>query len=291
MCYNTPNLLKALKEAERIGRTNCENLFKDEKWNCTGFSILTASNTTKYATKETSYILSLMAASLAHVITKDCRDNGMDCPCGENVTSLLSNVTIAPSKKCSINIDFGAQMALEFMSAGKSLRDPLTDKKRVDLHNIVAGTTIFLDQNRNSIDCSCLGASASCTLQSCRRKLVDITAIASALKEKYSKACNVSVLPFSLKYHCKEQASNSTLVYTEKSPDYCYRDISRGSYGVTGRKCDVDSSGPNNCNIRCCGRGHNQHTVKKLKQKCDFVWCCYFECTDYFEDEHIYTCK
>lgn len=48
MCFDTPGLLQALIESEKLAKENCQEQFKDERWNCSGFAMLTESNVTKY---------------------------------------------------------------------------------------------------------------------------------------------------------------------------------------------------------------------------------------------------
>lgn len=47
------------------------------------------------------------------------------------------------------------------------------------------------------------------------------------------------------------------LVHIHKSPNYCVHDPVRGIPGTQGRECNKTSSGPDSCDLLCCGRGYN----------------------------------
>ena len=47
ICGKHPDMIPILMYAERLGRQTCESAFKDELWNCSGFSILNEPNITK----------------------------------------------------------------------------------------------------------------------------------------------------------------------------------------------------------------------------------------------------
>ncbi|VDL60687.1 unnamed protein product [Hymenolepis diminuta] len=49
--------------------------------------------------------------------------------------------------------------------------------------------------------------------------------------------------------------------------------------GTKGRTCNSTSTGPDNCNTLCCGRGHRTRHYYALENcECKFVWCCRVEC-------------
>ena len=47
LCYDTPGLLEILIKSEQLAKEECEFWFKDHKWKCYGFSMLTPNNVTK----------------------------------------------------------------------------------------------------------------------------------------------------------------------------------------------------------------------------------------------------
>ena len=46
VCQEHPDLVVALQIAEEMGREECQRAFEEERWNCSGFSILKAPNVT-----------------------------------------------------------------------------------------------------------------------------------------------------------------------------------------------------------------------------------------------------
>lgn len=47
MCFKTPGLLNAIRDAEQLAKQECEEQFKFAKWNCSGFAMTTPTNVTK----------------------------------------------------------------------------------------------------------------------------------------------------------------------------------------------------------------------------------------------------
>ena len=107
--------------------------------------------------------------------------------------------------------------------------------------------------------------------------------IGAVLKDKFDGA---SLVKFSnkrkkLKRISKDmkKPTKSDLVYLDESPDYCDKNIKKGSLGTRGRKCNKDSYGLDGCKLMCCGRGY--HTIERdITEDCDckFVWCCRVDC-------------
>lgn len=55
------------------------------------------------------------------------------------------------------------------------------------------------------------------------------------------------------------------LVHIHKSPNYCVEDSGKGIPGTAGRVCNKSSTGPDSCDLLCCGRGYN--TQVRLPRK------------------------
>lgn len=91
--------------------------------------------------------------------------------------------------------------------------------------------------------------------------------------------------------HAKPRRSD--LVYLiERSPNYCDYNVSTGSLGTVGRKCNRTSLGTDGCDLMCCGRGYNTHQYVKTDQcNCKFHWCCYVQCRECSERTEEYACK
>lgn len=81
-----------------------------------------------------------MSAALAHVVTRDCRSNGMNCKCGENKT--LNNVGNEVSHGCSNNLKYGVKIATEFMDGKEKHGIVIGDRQRINLQNNKVGRTV-----------------------------------------------------------------------------------------------------------------------------------------------------
>ncbi|XP_046388719.1 protein Wnt-7b [Ischnura elegans] len=92
--------------------------------------------------------------------------------------------------------------------------------------------------------------------------------------------------------HRGRPPKGSELVYLQKSPNYCEKDVSKGSLGTAGRKCNRTSKGTDGCDLLCCGRGYNTHQLTRVWQcRCKFHWCCHVRCATCSEKVEEYTCK
>ena len=91
------------------------------------------------ATTETAYVYSLMSAALAHVVTRDCRNNGMNCECGKNATISGSGNKV---HGCSSNWEFGAEMSAKFMDEKEKQGFVIGSRQRVNLQNNKVGRTV-----------------------------------------------------------------------------------------------------------------------------------------------------
>lgn len=82
------------------------------------------------------------------------------------------------------------------------------------------------------------------------------------------------------------------LVFLEDSPNYCVRDLERGSAGTVGRVCNRTSTGPDSCRFLCCGRGYETHYRTRTQQcHCKFHWCCFVRCQTCAENVRENVCK
>lgn len=67
VCSTHSDLVPALQLAERVGREECEKAFKDDAWNCSGFSVLKAPNVTSRSKKYVPSFCASLLLSCTHV--------------------------------------------------------------------------------------------------------------------------------------------------------------------------------------------------------------------------------
>ena len=147
--------------------------------------------------------------------------------------------------------------------------------------------------------CRCHGVSGSCTVRSCWLHVAPIRQIGDQLKKSYERASQVTLASrnattgsFRLLLAARgKQAATNTLrhgrpVYTQRSPNYCTS--SSFSHGTQGRLCENTM----NCDVLCCGRGHEKR--RRLIEKscnCLVIWCCEVKCSTCQIQSEFLTCK
>ena len=155
---------------------------------------------------------------------------------------------------------------------------------------------MFLEQNKlKGYKCRCNGLSASCSLKTCYQGLINFNGLAAEIKCLYKRSCLISGTSTSSKIklvsQCSRPISNTTLVHAVSSPDYCFKDISKGSLGVKGRSCHPDATDKSNCNTLCCNRGYKEIDYIITEQCCTFQWCCKTVCGACKKLAKKYECK
>lgn len=149
----------------------------------------------------------------------------------------------------------------------------------------------------NTITCICHGMSATCTIQTCYKKLPDVKQLGAILLQKYDDAKHVKVENGELKPVEKTTSplKKCDLIYLKPSPNFCKQDLSNGIFGTSGRRCYPDSNDHTNCKNLCCdGEVVEKEVIVKQDRKkcCKFIWCCYLDCSScatYTETQ--YFCK
>lgn len=62
--------------------------------------------------------------------------------------------------------------------------------------------------------------------------------------------------------------------------------------GTSGRRCNRTSTGSDNCDSMCCGRGYNLLLDKRTSPcRCQFKWCCQVTCDRCDSNEWISVCN
>lgn len=146
--------------------------------------------------------------------------------------------------------------------------------------------------------CRCHGISGSCELKTCWRVLPSFSEAGIYLKSKYESSVKISS---KVKRRLKQRKGGKVkrrvpiakedLIHIRKSPNYCIEDPRRGILGTSGRRCNKTSTGPESCELLCCGRGYNtQIYTKPGRCNCKFHWCCYVTCEE-CQPEELFTCK
>lgn len=90
----------------------------------------------------------------------------------------------------------------------------------------------------------------------------------------------------------RKYTRKTDLLFYEQSPNYCDPNPEVGAPGTSGRLCNKTSSGADNCETLCCGRGYNTLRVKRTERcDCKFHWCCYVVCQTCEYNEWVTVCK
>jgi len=171
---------------------------------------------------------------------------------------------------------------------------------------------------RDSIttECKCHGVSGSCSMKTCWVTLPRFRAVGDRLTTRYRRARRVEPIhgqramkPIFLRLRRQSSRRSSpsdkkpvrrNLVYLDTSPSYCEPDLTVGSLGTHGRRCNRTVAGTGRggaassfgCDSMCCGRGYDTrlHT-RRWQCGCKFHWCCKVECQSCSERIEEYTCK
>ena len=144
-------------------------------------------------------------------------------------------------------------------------------------------------------ECKCTGLSGSCSMQTCWKKMPQFRVVSDELKRRFDGASKV-ILSNSgdrllTEVHTIKAPTESDLVYSTDSPDFCEYNALTGSLGTKGRQCNITSKAVEGCGLLCCGRPVKTTQVLVTENcRCRFRWCCEVVCQECKAKKSIYTC-
>ncbi|XP_026002918.1 protein Wnt-16 [Astatotilapia calliptera] len=298
LCSRKSILLPGVREGARLGVAECQRQFRHERWNCsTNQKVPVFGHELTSGTKETAFIYAVMAAGLVHAVTRSCSQGNMtECGCDARLRGGGSAAEGWHWGGCSDHIQYGTWFSRKFMD--HTLKNMSTSRSSYTLstmnqHNSEAGRQAI---NRTmSTDCRCHGVSGSCAVKTCWRTMAPFQRVGTYLKDRYEHSVQVterSKRKMKWKDQRRLHVDKHQLIFLNKSPNYCLEDRRRGIAGTRGRRCNRTSTGPDSCNLLCCGRGYNTHVVRHVQRcECKFVWCCYVHCRRCESMNDMHTCK
>ena len=175
--------------------------------------------------------------------------------------------------------------------------------------------------------CKCHGVSGSCSVKVCWKVMPDFRVIGDELMKRYNKASQIKDVQAKkrveklmiLNRRSTTQSKTSRrshipaykddLIFIDKSPNFCKRDMKFDTLGTSGRMCSLSNASPEkksaiaasrlffhsatkqrrqnqdlnkpieSCDYLCCGRGYFSRTIE-IEEDCDcqFQWCCSVKC-------------
>ncbi|XP_061570290.1 protein Wnt-16 [Cololabis saira] len=297
LCRRKPFLLPSVRDGARLAASECHNQFRHERWNCStskkppGFGPELGSGT-----KETAFIYAVMAAGLVHAVTRSCSQGNMtECGCDAQLRGGGSSAEGWHWGGCSDHIQYGTVFSRRFID--NTVKNTSASREGYTLvtmnqHNSEAGRQAI--DRTMSTDCRCHGVSGSCAVKTCWKSMAPFERVGAYLKERYEHS--IQVPGRSRKKPRRKEPRRPVdryqLIYLNKSPNYCLEDRRGGIAGTRGRRCNRTSTGPDGCNLLCCGRGYNTHVVRNIQRcECKFVWCCYVRCRRCESMNDMHTCK
>ena len=144
-------------------------------------------------------------------------------------------------------------------------------------------------------DCHCNGISESCVTQVCRENLPSFRDVARLLKYRYMMAVEATPRAkrrLKRRGEPKESIPEKDFVHVEKSPNFCYKDPSRGVFGTSGRICNRTSSMTTaDCFAVETDTIFRSEKANRTMCNCKLKWCCQVSCETCEWLEEVTTCK
>lgn len=279
----------------------CQYQFQWERWNCDITSAQLMQSEQPRATKETAYVQAITSAGVMYDLTRQCSSGFYNvCSCDGSKQGERGGYDWNWGG-CSDNVKVGEK-------AAKKLLDTLVTKRdgaaAMHLHNNMAGRKAVTKTMR--FVCKCHGITGSCSLRTCWKELSKFRKIGRYIKRKYHHALQ-------LDWNEKMKDENdprrrslfpvlpgSSMIYIEKSPNYCKANKTLGIPGTMNRQCSrrhktrkVPRSERRSCRNVCreCGYRVQKTTVEILSTcNCKFKWCCKVNCDTCVVYEDRYHC-
>lgn len=179
------------------------------------------------ANRERSFLNAIVAAGLAHAMTKACSNGELpeECSCDKKIKSKNNRGKIE-WVACSDDIDFGARFSRDFIDSTDSESDTTS---MINTHNYEVGRRVF--KSSTDITCTCQnGDNGLCLTKRCWKHLGSFTDIGDELVRRYEGATHVQLSskdPHKLRPVRRgvRKPKRKDLVYIDESPDYCTPNI------------------------------------------------------------------
>ncbi|CAG0912493.1 unnamed protein product [Notodromas monacha] len=305
---------KSISAGSRLAAEECKQQFRWEKWNCPKKAFSNIGETSR-PNKENAFIHAITSAAVSHTLTRNCTAGHFGhCGCDmRRRAGGQSGVDGWQWGGCSDNFKFGDKISRKFTDAMETGRDAVA---MANLHNNRAGRVAVRRTMRKI--CKCHGVSGSCTTKTCWMTLGQFREVGDFLKQQYNMA--VKLDQWNAKYgmwmtnsvdgHKKrgdhddlslmDSLAKRTLVFIEKSFDYCSPNPFEGTNGTRGRECsrrrgqNVTQEERTSCRTLCrdCGLKVRRRIVDvPVSCNCKFVWCCQVKCDTCIRSTEVASCE
>lgn len=176
------------------------------------------------ANRERSFLNAIVAAGLAHAMTKACSQGELpgECSCDKRIRS-RNNKGKIEWIGCSDDIDFGSKFSRDFTDNLDSSESE--SSSMIDSHNYEVGRRVF--KSTTDITCTCQdGDTGLCAAKRCWRHLGSFSDVGDELMKRYESATHVQPSnkgPTKLRPVKRgvRKPKKKDLVFIEDSPDYC----------------------------------------------------------------------
>ena len=153
--------------------------------------------------------------------------------------------------------------------------------------------------------CKCNGMSGACLRKTCFNSLPKLKDVGHTLKLLYRLAHKARVDDDNKIQILEKQerklpvTPTDLLLYSENSPNYCFRNLSSGSQGTAGRACRIvggtSRADQDHCPDLCTACGYEvKMTSRKKRDRCcksTFEWCCAVKCKECKRSYKVYVCS